>query len=115
MTVWLHLIVLIILSYNCVDHTILLLILQIQFGIYASALLRINSFLSSRTHNVRFVVIFSRMSNLIFGVPQSSTLDPLVFILHSSTLESPILHYIGSRTFLPGLFSLRKMQIALLK
>jgi hypothetical protein len=73
-------------AFDCVDHAILLQILEKQFGISASALLWISSFLTSRTHNVCSGGKFSRTANLIFGVPQGSILGPLLFILYTSNI-----------------------------
>ena len=80
-------------AFDCVDHTILLQILQSQFGISASALLWIASFLTSRTHNVCFGAKFSKTAHLLFGVPQGSILGPLLFILYTSNITKIALRY----------------------
>ena len=75
-------------AFDCVDHAILLQILQKQFGISASALLWISSFLMSRTYNVCFGAKFSKIANLFFGV-----LGPLLFILYTSNISKIALCY----------------------
>jgi hypothetical protein len=73
-------------AFDCVDHAILLQVLQTQFGIGASALKWISSFLSSRSHSVRLGASFSKTASLLFGVPQGSILGPLLFILYTSNI-----------------------------
>ena len=71
---------------NWVDHSILLQVLEVQFGITASALNWIASFLSGRTHSVRVGTKASKLYNVLFGVPQGSILGPLLFILYTSNI-----------------------------
>lgn len=79
---------------DCVDHAILLQILQLQFGISSTALLWITSFLSNRSHKVRVGAKTSETYNILFGVPQGSILGPLLFILYTSNITS-IAHSFG--------------------
>ena len=81
-------------AFDCVDHAILLQILQLQFGISSTALLWITSFLSNRSHKVRVGAKTSETYNILFGVPQGSILGPLLFILYTSNITS-IAHSFG--------------------
>ena len=73
-------------AFDCVDHSILLQVLEVQFGITASALNWIASFLSGRTYSVRVGTKASKLYNILFGVPQGSILGPLLFILYTSNI-----------------------------
>ena len=81
-------------AFDCVDHAILLQILQLQFGITSTALLWIISFLSNRSHKVRIGAKTSETYNILFGVPQGSILGPLLFILYTSNITN-IAHRFG--------------------
>ena len=69
-----------------VDHSILLDDLQSDFGISASALNWIESYLSNRTQCIYIDGVLSSNFNLKFGVPQGSCLGPLLFSLYASKL-----------------------------
>jgi len=73
-------------AFDCVDHSILIQVLESQFGIMASALLWIANFLTNRSHSVRLGSNTSRYFNILFGVPQGSILGPLLFILYTSNI-----------------------------
>ena len=73
-------------AFDCVDHSILLKVLELQFGITASALLWIANFLTNRSHSVRLGTNTSKYFNILFGVPQGSILGPLLFILYTSNI-----------------------------
>jgi hypothetical protein len=73
-------------AFDCVDHSILLQVLESQFGIMASALLWIANFLTNRSHSVRLGSNTSRYFSILFGVPQGSILGPLLFILYTSNI-----------------------------
>jgi hypothetical protein len=75
-------------AFDCVDHAILIQILQHQFGITSTVLLWITSFLSNRSHKVRIGSQTSRTYNILFGVPQGSILGPLLFILYTSSITN---------------------------
>ena len=63
-------------AFDCVDPSILLQVLELKFGITASALKWIASFLTDRTHSVRVGTRTSKVCNILFGVPQGSILGP---------------------------------------
>jgi len=73
-------------AFDCVDHSILLQVLESQFGIMASALSWIANFLILRSHTVRIGSNTSKYFNILFGVPQGSILGPILFILYTSNI-----------------------------
>src|SRR6218665_3225610 len=73
-------------AFDCVDHSILLKVLQLQFGITASALQWISSLLALRSHSVKLSGSSSKICSVLFGVPQGSILGPLLFILYTSNI-----------------------------
>jgi len=73
-------------AFDCVDHDILLLRLERDFGITDTALDWIRSFLTMRTQQVFFNGVLSAVSALPSGVPQGSVLRPLLFILYATEL-----------------------------
>ena len=72
--------------------SILLQVLELKFGITASALKWIASLiLTGRTHSVRVRRVGTRTSNvcnILYGVPQGSILGPLLFILYTSNITN---------------------------
>ena len=56
-------------AFDCVDPSILMQVLELKFGITASALKRIASFLTGKTHLVRVGTRTSKVCNILFGVP----------------------------------------------
>ncbi len=75
-------------AFDCVDHGILLRLLEYQFGITSTALHWISSFLSSRSCKIHLGAQTSKTYNILFGVPQGSILGPLLFILYTSNIIS---------------------------
>jgi Reverse transcriptase (RNA-dependent DNA polymerase) len=73
-------------AFDCVDPAILLQVLEAKFGVTASALKWLASFLTGRTQSVRVGSRISNVCNILFGVPQGSILGPLLFILYSSNI-----------------------------
>src|SRR6218665_3654351 len=73
-------------AFDCVDHSILLKVLQLQFGIPAPALQWISSFLALRSHSVKLSGSSSKIFSVLFGVPEGSILGPLLFILYTSNI-----------------------------
>src|SRR5688572_13622848 len=78
---------------DCVDHTILLKILQVQFGITTLAIQWIASFLSSRTQSIKLGGCSSKIFSILFGVPQGSIFGPLLFILYTSNIVNIASHH----------------------
>ena len=73
-------------SFDCVDHDILVDLLQQSFGICGVALTWIRSFLHGRTRQVSYAGVLSTLMVLTFGVPQGSVLGPLLFLLYTAEL-----------------------------
>jgi len=75
-------------AFDCVDHCILLKVLQQSFGITGTILNWFVSYLSNRTQRVRINLLTSHIAAVLFGVPQGSVLGPLLFILYTSALSA---------------------------
>jgi len=75
-------------AFDCVDHCILLKVLQDSFGISGTILNWFLSYLSNRTQYVRINLLISSIASVFFGVPQGSVLGPLLFILYTSALSA---------------------------
>ena len=73
-------------AFDCVDSSILLQVLEVQFSITASALNWIASVLTDRTNSVRVGTKASKLYNILFGAPQGSILGSLLFILYTSNI-----------------------------
>ena len=71
-------------AFDCVDHDILVRRLQLSYGIGGSALAWVVSFLTGRTQQVCYNGYLSAISSLIFGVPQGSSIGPLLYLLYSA-------------------------------
>jgi len=69
-------------AFNCVDHDILLRRLRDKFCIAGSADDWTESFLSGRTQQVYYKGRLSTVSLLLYGVPQSSVIGPVLFLLY---------------------------------
>src|SRR6218665_2028762 len=68
--------------FDCVDHSILLKVLQLQFGIAASALLWISSSLAVRSHSVKLSG-FHLKSLLFFYCPSRfNSWSPPLYSVH---------------------------------
>ena len=73
-------------AFDTIDHQILLTRLQHSFGISGSALSWFSSCLCNRTHGVTISSLQSQHTTLLYGVPQGSVLDPVLFILYTQPL-----------------------------
>ena len=74
-------------AFDTVDHhTILLNRLEISFGVTGSALDWISSYLSGRIQRVSVNGGFSDTCPVSYGVPQGSSLGPLLFTIYASKL-----------------------------
>ena len=78
-------------AFDTIDHSILLQRLKSWFGINNTVLFWIQSYLFSRSFTVSINSIKSSPFHLLYGVPQGSVLDPLLFILYTT----PINHIIS--------------------
>ena len=77
-------------AFDIVDHKILLERLDKTFEIRQDALKWISSYLSGRTQSVVMSDFSSQISSVKYGIPQSSVLGTLLFILYKGELEGII-------------------------
>ena len=68
-------------AFDTIDQDILLKKLDHQFFIKSKALNYIKSYLKNRTFSVDVNNVVSNLHNINYGVPQSSLLGPMFFIL----------------------------------
>jgi len=80
-------------AFDCVDHCILLKVLQHSFGISGIILNCFMSYLFNRKQYVRINLLISFVASLPFGVPHGSVLGPLLFILFTSALSAIASHH----------------------
>ena len=73
-------------AFDCVDHDILVRLLQQSFGICGTALEWLQSFLQGRTQQVCYNRQLSAVVQLLFGVPQGSVLGQLLSLLYTAEL-----------------------------
>ena len=74
-------------AFDMADHAILLRHLESNVGISDTALAWIRSYLSDHSQKVIVGNMKSDPVTLAFGVPQGSVLAPILFTLHTSTLD----------------------------
>src|SRR5688572_17356964 len=74
-------------AFDTTDHSLLLHRLSSWFGVSGTALLRFQSYLSSRSFSVKASSHCSQPLPLYCGVPQGCVLDPLLFILYTTPLS----------------------------
>lgn len=75
-------------AFDTVDHTVLLSVLEKQFGIQGKALDWFCNYLNERKLRVRVGQSFSDEMKLPFSVPQGSCAGPVLFNLYASTLRN---------------------------
>ena len=73
---------------SCIDHSTMIKRLQHTFGITGLALDWMTSYLLSRKSFVRFSDVSSATSTVVYGVPQGSSLGPLLFSLYIAPLST---------------------------
>ena len=75
-------------AFDTVDHDLLLLWLERQFGLRGIVLAWLRSYLSGRVLYVCTVGCTSFVVYIVYSVPQGSVLDPLLFIVYTADLAS---------------------------
>ena len=75
---------------DCVDHEILLNRMGHSFGIQSKVLKRLSSYLTGRTQCVDKSGQISFVKTMRYGVPQSSILGPLLFLLYKSDINKTV-------------------------
>jgi len=74
-------------AFDTVDHELLLLRLERQFGLRGTVLQWFRSYLSGRSIRVLYGGSMSSIVYILCSVPQGSVLGPRLFILYSADLE----------------------------
>ena len=77
-------------AFDTVDHSILMKVLESNFGVTGTALKWFNSYLESRGQRVKIDNVLSDKSELRFGVPQGSCAGPILYSVYASTLSNVI-------------------------
>ena len=77
-------------AFDTVDHDLLMLRLERQFGIRGVVLQWFRSYLTGRTFQVIYADSKSSMVIFCCSVPQGSVLDPRMFILYTADLENAV-------------------------
>jgi len=73
-------------AFDCVDHLLLVLRLQRNFGLTGQVLRWLTSFLNGRTQQIAYAGLVSATHTVFFSVPQGSVLGP--FCLTCTQLTS---------------------------
>ena len=73
-----------------IDHDTLLKCLKSWFGVCSMALKWFSSYLSPQFQAIKIGSTLSELHKLLFGVPQDSLLDPLLFSLYTTPLSKVI-------------------------
>jgi len=74
-------------AFDCVDHSLLLLRLQRNFGLVDTVLRWFTSFVCGRTEQISFDGHLSPVMPLLYGVPQGSVLRPLLLVVYTADLS----------------------------
>jgi len=80
-------------AFDTVDHRLLLDHLLLEFGVTATVLDWIQSYLKGRSHFVKIGQHQSSTIGVDVGVPQGSVLGPLLFSVYCSPVADVIAHH----------------------
>jgi len=80
-------------AFNTVDHDLLLLRLERQYGLSGVVLLWFQSYLSGRSYRVIYVNRTSSIVYIVCSVPQGSVLGARLFILYTADLADVVQQY----------------------
>ena len=80
-------------AFDSIVHTILFDRLHTFYKINELPLGLFKSYLSVRTHSTKVSSTLSHPADLLFGVPESSVLGPILFSLHKNSISSIIQSY----------------------
>ena len=76
-------------AFDTIDHSILQIVLEQDYGITGDVLAWVNSYLENRTQRVQLQSgVMSEPRPLHYGVPQGSCYGPVAFLLYASQLFS---------------------------
>ena len=73
-------------AFDTIDHTIMLTRLRDRFGITATCLAGVESYLENRSQRIQMHGRLSAERPVVFGVPHGSVLGPLMFICYTAPL-----------------------------
>ena len=82
-------------AFDTIDHSTLLSCLQNWFGVSGCVLKWFTSYLTDRYQSIKIGSTLSDVCKLLFGVPQSSVLGPLLFSLYTTPLNLIISRHKG--------------------
>ena len=77
-------------TFDTVDHNILISVLQTKFGVKGKALDWYKSYLNDRTWKVNVGKEYSTPRELVFSVPKGSCGGPVLYLAYSSTIREVI-------------------------
>lgn len=75
-------------AFDCVDHQLLFKRLEASFRLTIDVLVWFYSYLGDMTQTVTYEGSSSRARPVVYGVPQGSVLDPLLFVLYTAEIEN---------------------------
>lgn len=77
-------------AFDTVDHSVLLDVLRVKFGVNDGALQWFNTYLRPRNCKVNVGKSYSATQDLSFSVPQGSCAGPVLYLVYASTIKEVI-------------------------